>query len=697
MNVTRTPLGLPARTFNFGVGAIGIALLVMLTIASPPGVPNLLLATTFLTLFVFARLMRFEIPDPDTTLRQQRWSLNITASLVVPLQIASILLLGPIVTAWLALPAFLVEVVRERALSGQSGARRWHIVSLISFNLGMEALMTLAGGACWKALGPPDGRLGASLYGHVALLATFVAFKLVNETLMVVGSWLRGVLVSRYIEGARRTVVIETLTLPMASLMVLIREGLNHTAFYLFVAGTLIAAILVRGLTRARAGLAAANSDLERRVREVETLARIGQAISADVELDSLLETIYRRCCDILVANHFFIALYTEGERRLQIPLEMIDGQAQPPQEIPLGEGLTSHVILSRAPLLVRDLLVERTSLPAAPILTDESPSRSWLGVPMVAKGETVGAIVLQEEEPRAYDEDDVRVLSAIAAQAAISVKNARLHREALHALRVEEENRQLKRLNAKKSEFVNMVAHQFRTPLTAVIGYADLLVQRVQRIGGVTVPDLERHLKTVHSESKRLATMVEELLNLSRIRSGRLPLTVQRFDLRQLAAETMISHQLLADGRRLSVVLAPGHAPVDVQGDSNFIRQAFANVLANALKYAPEGSRIDVRLRHDDDRAVLEVQDEGPGVGEDDLERVFDEFYRAAGSTADQPGTGLGLSICRGIIEAHGGTTWAERRGSGTAFCIALPLSACDVGEADAPATTAPSRAETS
>ena len=241
----------------------------------------------------------------------------------------------------------------------------------------------------------------------------------------------------------------------------------------------------------------------------------------------------------------------------------------------------------------------------------------------------------------------------------------------------MEEENRQLKLLNAKKSEFVNMVAHQFRTPLTAVIGYADLLVQRIQRHGGDSgIPDLERHLKTVHGESKRLADMVEELLNLSRIRSGRLPLTLQRFDLTRLARETLASHQLLADTRDLDVQVDGPAEPVNVPGDSNYIRQAFANVLANALKYAPTGSTVNVRVRLSGDEAILEVQDIGPGVPEADLDRVFDEFYRAGGSTAAKPGSGLGLSICRGIIEAHSGRTWAERRGSGTLFSIGLPLS---------------------
>lgn len=678
----RGPLGRAATWFNFLVGAVGLWLLLMATLDWLQPEPRPLswpLAVTFLCLFILARLLRFEIPP------------NITASLVVPLQIASVLLLGAVPTAWLVVPAFLAEVWKERPLRGLEGRRLRAMCGIIAFNLGMEALVTLAAGATWLALSG-GGQLETTLSGLVALGITFLAFKAVNEALMIAGHWLRGVPVRDYLMGARTTVLIETLTMPMTALMVLIHPradggGLDETSFYIFLLGTLIAAMVVRGLTRARAelhranaNLKQANTDLERKVREVETLAEVGRAISADIEFESLLDTIYRRCTDILPANHFFIALYTEGESKLEVALEIARGERQENMEIPLGEGLTSHVILSRQPLLVRDLEAERPSLPNEPLVLDDRPNRSWMGAPMVARGEVVGAIVLQDPNASAYAEDDLRVLMAIAAQAAISVKNARLHQEAMHALRVEAENRELKRLNAKKSEFVNMVAHQFRTPLTAVIGYTNLLVDKLKKSPvDPGLPHLDRHLRTVHSESKRLSEMVEELLNLSRIRAGGLPLTMQRFDLEQLARETIDAHQLLAEQAGHPLVLetdAPtGEGGLGVQGDSSFIRQALANLVSNALKYAPPGTAVRVWARRGDGEAVVEVVDEGPGVPADDLDRVFDEFYRAAGPTADQPGTGLGLSICRGIIEAHGGRAWAERRGPGTAFCFALPL----------------------
>lgn len=667
----REPMGRAATWFNVLVGAAGLLLLLAATLGwlhwDPPPF-HWPLGLTFLCLFILARLLRFEIPP------------NITASLIVPLQLAAVVLLGAVPTAWLVVPAFLVEVFKERALSGLSGARRRAVLGIIAFNLGMEVLVTFAAAATWLAL-VPGGELDGSLRGLAALVLTFLAFKAVNEAFMVGGSWLRGVSIGDYVAGARTTVVIETLTLPLAALLILIHQGLDRTPFYLFVAGIALAAFVVRSLTRARAELSAANvdlqranADLERKVREVETLADIGRAISADIELEGLLETIHERVAQILDANHFYIALHENDEDELSVPYESIRGERQPAKRIPLGEGLTSHVVLSRRPLLIRNLVEERVFLPAEPLTVDDRPNRSWLGVPMVARGECVGAIVLQDARPAAHDEDDLRVLTAIASQAAISVKNARLHQEAMHALRVEAENRELKRLNAKKSDFVNMVAHQFRTPLNTVIGYTSLLVDRLQS-GRDLGSELERHLRTVHGESRRLDAMVEELLNLSRIRAGRLPLTMQRFDLDQLVTETLESHQLLA--RETDHELLQQHCEgggASVVGDSNFVRQAIANLVANACKYAPKGTAITVATSSRQDCVVVQVVDAGPGVPEADVEKVFDEFYRAAGKTADRPGTGLGLSIARGIVEAHGGRTWAERRGAGSAFCLELP-----------------------
>jgi signal transduction histidine kinase len=682
----RSPIGWAAITFNFAIGTIGLVVLVVATLGARGGDhAQPLLVLTFLGLFAFARLMRFEVPP------------NISASLIVPLQVAAIVLLGPVITAWIAIPMLFIEPVAERAFSGLAGRRRLAIVSIVAFNLGMNVLMTLAGGVAWHHLQPGHALLDDSVKGPLAVLGVFVVFKIVNETLMIVGNWLRGVAVSRYLPGARTTTVIETLTLPVGMLLALINQSLHAPAFILFVVGILCAAAVVRGLLHTRASLAGANADLERRVREVETLSRIAQAISADIELDKLLATIRDNCGDLLPANHFYIALWRSGEKTLRIAFEIEGGRRLPPKEISLGEGLTSHVILSRQPLIVHDLVAERDTLPAKPIFADDSdqePNRSWLGVPLIARGECVGTIVLQDPRPRAFGEDDLRVLSAIAAQAAISVKNARLHQEALHALRVEEENRQLKRLNAKKSEFVAMVAHQFRTPLTSVIGYANLLAERLQKQGGSPIPDFERHLRTVVVESRRLVDMVEELLNLSRIRAGRHVITRQRFDLVRLLHETIASHQLLAEQRGLHVAVTSATLQADVLGDSNLVRQAFANVLANALKYAPEGSRIEVGVVTQPDSVEVRVTDEGPGVPAEDLERVFDEFYRAPGSTLEQPGSGLGLSIVRSIVEVHGGHSWAERAGAGTAFCLRLPArTAADAAAPSGETAAAPAR----
>ena len=225
--------------------------------------------------------------------------------------------------------------------------------------------------------------------------------------------------------------------------------------------------------------------------------------------------------------------------------------------------------------------------------------------------------------------------------------------------------------LNQKKSEFVNMVAHEFQSPLTTVIGFSNLM--REEGRAEQPLRNVHKYLDLIHSESRRLSHMVEELLNLSRIRSGKLSLTMQQFDMCALLHETVVSFSLQAQEKEQSLVAAC-EGPCPVHGDSNYIRQVVGNLLSNAIKYNPAGAEIRLETASDNDGHIqVTVRDNGPGIPEDKLERIFEEFYRADDPTLRDPaakGTGLGLAITRGIVEAHGGRIWAESaEGKGTAF----------------------------
>jgi signal transduction histidine kinase len=215
----------------------------------------------------------------------------------------------------------------------------------------------------------------------------------------------------------------------------------------------------------------------------------------------------------------------------------------------------------------------------------------------------------------------------------------------------------------------ISTIAHEVRTPLTAILGHVDIL--------GSCRPDEEplwrRSLGFVASETERLARLVEDLLSLSRL--DRLPLHLQPVSLRVVAEEALSALYDVAERRQVSLVLqSPAELP-RVQADPDRIRQVFLNLLDNAVKYAP-GSIVTVRLNVGDDRVRVEVNDNGPGVSSEDLPHIFDPLYRGSHMTPDASGTGLGLTIVRTILDQHNAPISVHSvPGQGTTFTFSLPM----------------------
>ena len=171
---------------------------------------------------------------------------------------------------------------------------------------------------------------------------------------------------------------------------------------------------------------------------------------------------------------------------------------------------------------------------------------------------------------------------------------------------------------------------------------------------------------------------MVEELLSLSRIRSGRLSLTLQDFDVNSVIIETVTAFSPQIEEREQRVTTAFPSPRLQVHGDSNFIRQVVGNLLSNAIKYSPRGASIALETAPQEGVAVVTVRDSGPGIPGDKIDRIFEEFYRSDDPAVSKTkGIGLGLAITRGIVEAHGGRIWCESEpGRGTAFHFTIPLT---------------------
>ncbi len=268
-----------------------------------------------------------------------------------------------------------------------------------------------------------------------------------------------------------------------------------------------------------------------------------------------------------------------------------------------------------------------------------------------MAKGNSLGVIEAVNKQAGKFDEEDTRVLQALAAQAAIAIENARLFQQ---------------------SDLVAEIVHELRTPLAALTAAAHLL-QRSD------LPQDQRHTlgKTIFEEVQRLNAMASDFLDLARLESGRVRLTREVVHLGGLVGECMeiIRLQAKEQGVSLESDVDPSLSPV--QGDRNLLKQLLLNLLTNAIKYNTEGGKVRVELSRQGDEVLLVVADSGLGIPKDYLPRIFERFYRVPDREARTSGTGLGLPIAKRIAESHGATIRVQSQvGKGSTFAVHLPMA---------------------
>ena len=285
---------------------------------------------------------------------------------------------------------------------------------------------------------------------------------------------------------------------------------------------------------------------------------------------------------------------------------------------------------------------------------------RSAIIAPLIARGRILGAITLvNAESGRRYDAGDLTLVEDVAARAALAVENARLYREAREAVR-------------KRDDFLSVASHELKTPLTSLKLTVAALEREAVRAG--TPPSFQARLDRIQTQSTRLAALVDQLLDVSRMSVGRLVLEREAVDLRDLAAEVV---QRFADeasrlGTRVTLT-AP--EPVPVRGDRQRLDQVLTNLVANALKYGA-GSPVEVQVDCNSGAGpTLRVHDGGPGIPSEEQDRIFERFERGR-HTEGHAGMGLGLWIVREIVLAHQGHLWVQSPpGLGTTFGVSLPL----------------------
>jgi PAS domain S-box-containing protein len=294
--------------------------------------------------------------------------------------------------------------------------------------------------------------------------------------------------------------------------------------------------------------------------------------------------------------------------------------------------------------------------------LLQELDSRSVMIVPLAARGRMLGAVSLISTQPgRVYGDADLAIAEELARRCAHAVDNARVHQEAQVALKA-------------RDRFVQIASHELRTPIARVKGYAEMLLAAYTD-GDLNNDMLERSLKRIDHASNRLTNLVRDLLDVSRMSAGTLPLRLSSLDISELVRDVASRYQeQLPDGGQLRVDIVG--APGLLAGDPDRLEQVLTNLLDTAVKYSPEGAELLVRLQRKARGVLLEIQDRGIGLPTGAAERIFEPFSRASNAEIRQiTGMGLGLFICRNIVEQHRGRIWASSQGEGQGVLMSVWL----------------------
>ena len=419
--------------------------------------------------------------------------------------------------------------------------------------------------------------------------------------------------------------------------------------------------------------LEARTSELARSVGELRALGEVGQAVSSTLDLETVLATIVSHAVQLSSTDCGVIYEYNEINQEFHLrashrmEAEVVEVLRNAP--IHLGQGATGQAATTRTPVEVSDIANAReyTGARARPLLV-RLGYRSLLSVPLLREQQIMGALTVWRRRSGNFEPEVVNLLQTFATQSALAIQNARLFRE------IEDKSRQIEAANRHKSEFLANMSHELRTPLNAIIGFSEVLGERL--FGELNEKQAE-YTDDILTSGRHLLSLINEILDLSKVEAGRMELELAAFDL-PLAidnARTFVRERATKHGINLDVTVDERLG--NYVGDERKIKQILLNLLSNAVKFTPEGGRIGINARQADGSVEISVSDTGVGIAPEDQPKIFEEF-RQVGSdyTHKVEGTGLGLTLAKKFVELHGGKIWVESEvGKGSTFTFTLPI----------------------
>jgi signal transduction histidine kinase/CheY-like chemotaxis protein len=434
--------------------------------------------------------------------------------------------------------------------------------------------------------------------------------------------------------------------------------------------------------------LRAAHAELEEEKRTLEVLNKTGMMLASNLELEALVQAVTdagTSVCGARFGAFFYNVTNEQGDVFALYTLSGAPRSAFESFPHPRATPIFAPTFRGEAVIRSDDVMADPRYGQMGPyhgMPPGHLPVRSYLAVPVVLRsGEVVGGLFFGHEERAIFTERAERLVVGVAAQAAIAIDNARNYEAARRAaaaresvLEAERASRaEAERVIRLKDEFLTTLSHELRTPLNSVLGWAQVLLARHAE------PELRRGLETIDRNARAQVQLIDDLLDMSRIISGKMRLDIQPVDLANVVASAVESVRPSADAKTIALRPAIDPNAGAVMGDPDRLQQVVWNLLSNAVKFTPRKGKIDVVLQRAGSSIEVVVRDNGAGIDATFLPHVFERFTQAdASSTRRHGGLGIGLSIVKHLVELHGGTIRVESaEGEGATFTLTLPLRA--------------------
>jgi PAS domain S-box-containing protein len=396
--------------------------------------------------------------------------------------------------------------------------------------------------------------------------------------------------------------------------------------------------------------------------KRLEVINTIIETISEELDLNKIIQKVTDATTELTGAKFgafFYNTVDAKGESMMLYtlsgaPKEAFEKFSMPRNTAVFNPTFSGHGVVRSDDITKAPRYGKNTPYHGMP--EGHLPVVSYLAVPVISRGGAViGGLFFGHPEPGKFTKEHENLVSSIAAQAAIGIDNASLYEEA-------------KVLNDKKDEFIGLASHELKTPLTSISAYLQILHRLETNETSKRFVD-----KTMH-QVKKLITLVNDLLDVSKIEAGKMQLATEEFEIKtvvenaiELIQESNINYQIILESKVHGL---------KINGDPHRIEQVLINLLTNAIKYSPKANKVEVFLSYTKDEVTIGVKDYGLGIAPDKLSQIFSRFFRIEGNDPGISGLGIGLYLTRQIVDRHNGKIWVESEpGKGSTFWVTLPI----------------------